>query len=897
MRKPFTRAFLDAPLRLAGLALLLFVAFSVAAQAQFNTRSDGNGGLIITRYTGSGNGAVVIPGTINGLPVTGIGTYAFMDTHPISVTIPSSVTSIQSYAFYFCSLTSVTIPDNVTNLGDNAFAYSSVANITLGSGITSIADRTFYSCSNLTGVTIPASVTSIGQSAFYGCVGLTNITLGSGVATIGQWAFFFCPALTSLTIPNNVISIGASAFFECINLASVTIGNGVTSIGTAAFDDCGKLTAITVSSSNSAYSSSGDGVLFDKNKLTLVQYPGGKTGSYTVPASVTGIASSAFSYCTNLAGVMLPGGLISIGSSAFSYSSLSSVMIPNNVTTIGDYAFNNSALATVTIGNSVASIGNNAFQGCHLASVTIPNSVTSIGDDAFGACPLTSVIIPNSVTSMGRYVFYGCTSLTTAVIGSGVTSIGSNTFAYCYSLANLSLGNGLADIGPSAFTYCSSLASVQFPNSITHIEDYAFSGCSQLTRAFFIGNAPTMGTSVFGSVASGFKVIYPNDATGFATPTWTDNSGYSYPALPCFNITTDNGQVTITGYNGPGGAITIGTINSLPVTDIAANAFLNNNNLVSVTIGASVTTIGAAAFAGCSSLTAITVDASNPAYSNTSDGVLFDKNQTTLVQYPGAKVGGYTIPNSITSIAQNAFYRCTGLTSVAIPNNVTSIGQYAFLFCSKLTSVTIPSSVTSMGDYAVALCGNLASAVFLGNAPMMGVGVFDYDAGGFTVFYDKGATGFTSPTWTDSSGDTYAAAIVKITFSQWETGYSFSNSATATPQNDGVPNLLKYLYDIDPSVPMSVTDHAALPVFGTTEFQGDPYLTLTYRQNAAENGITVNLQASTDLQTWTTVSSSDPAYLLQNIGTDPTTGDPIVQLGVKTSGDSRMFIRLNVTMP
>jgi hypothetical protein len=138
---------------------------------------------------------------------------------------------------------------------------------------------------------------------------------------------------------------------------------------------------------------------------------------------------------------------------------------------------------------------------------------------------------------------------------------------------------------------------------------------------------------------------------------------------------------------------------------------------------------------------------------------------------------------------------------------------------------------------------------------------------------------------------------VQTAFDQWEAGYGVNSGPTVTPQNDGVSNLLKYLYNINPSVPMSAADRAALPALGLTTVVGNQYLTLTYRQNAGESGITVNLQTSTDLQNWTTVSPSDPDYFTQNHGTDQITGDPIVELGVKTAGATKKFIRLNVTLP
>lgn len=144
--------------------------------------------------------------------------------------------------------------------------------------------------------------------------------------------------------------------------------------------------------------------------------------------------------------------------------------------------------------------------------------------------------------------------------------------------------------------------------------------------------------------------------------------------------------------------------------------------------------------------------------------------------------------------------------------------------------------------------------------------------------------------------------VISDTYTTWATAHFSAaqiNDATisgpnAMPQSDGVPNLLKYLYNIDPSHAMSEADKAALPVVAVETNSGDTYLTLTYRKNATAGGLTVNVQASPDLAAWTTASPPD---LSQQMGTDPLTGDPIVKVGVKTSGAPKFYIRLNVTSP
>jgi hypothetical protein len=374
--------------------LLLLLMLPAVVQAQFDFAIITGGTVTITKYTGSG-GDVVIPATINGYPVTSIGGYynqlaeheygAFEDcTTLTSVTIGTNVTSIGDSAFYDCpGLTSVTIPNSVTSIGGYAFFWcTSLNNVTMGSGVTSIGDHAFLSCWSLTSITIPSSVTSIGNEAFDECGltsitipdsvtgipdrafaycgGLTNITIGKGVTSIGDLAFANS-GLTSVTIPNSVTSIGDELFSGC-PLTSVTIPDSVTNIGQLAFYDCLGLTSIGVSSNNPVYCSV-NGVLFNRNQTTLIEYPEGIAGGYTIPNSVTDIGGSAFASC----------------------SRLTSVTVPNSVTNIGD----------------------SAFADClSLTNITIPNSVTSIGDGAFGGCTnVTSVCFQGNAPNLGMDVF------------------------------------------------------------------------------------------------------------------------------------------------------------------------------------------------------------------------------------------------------------------------------------------------------------------------------------------------------------------------------------------------------------------------------------------------------------------------------------------------------------
>jgi hypothetical protein len=290
-----------------------------------------------------------------------------------------------------------------------------------------IGGVSFSNCVNVTSVTIPSSVTSIAGLAFLSCSGLTNVSIPGSVMSIGSGAFQYCGSLPSVTIPEGVTSIGSFAFNYCSNLASVTIPASVTNIAQQAFAAAG-LTAITVDGQNAFYSVL-NGVLMNKSQSTLVQYPGGVGGSYTIPGGVTTIAEYAFAYCGGLAGVTIPDGVASIGQGAFyECSNLASVTIPASVTNIGVLAFSASGLTAILVN------GQNSYYSS-LNGVLMDQSQDTLLQYPGGLGG--SYLIPGGVATIAEYAFANCSNLTNIVISGGVTNIEGRAFEYCPSLASL----------------------------------------------------------------------------------------------------------------------------------------------------------------------------------------------------------------------------------------------------------------------------------------------------------------------------------------------------------------------------------------------------------------------------------------------------------------------------
>ena len=334
--------------------------------------------------------------------------------------------------------------------------------------------------------------------------------------------------------------------------------------------------------------------------------------------------------------------------------------ITYSVTKIGYSAFANcTGLTSVMIPSSVMIIGQMAFDGCSsLNSATIPGSVSSIEAWAFHACTsLNSIAIPNSVTSIGNRAFQDCSSLTSIIIPNSVMSIGYNAFQNCTSLTSVTISNSVTSIGESTFQNCFSLASVTIPNSVTKIDGLAFRNCSNLA-----------------------SVTLPNSVTEICKEAFCNCTSLASISIP----------------------------NS--VTRIERHAFAACNALTSVTIGNGVKIIEGHAFYGCDAVTSVHISDLESfckiSFGDSWSNPLYFAHHFIL---NGVEVKDLVIPNSVTSIGDYTFYRCSDLASITIPNSVTNIERYAFAYCSGVTSITIGSKVESIGSYAFNECQMLSN--------------------------------------------------------------------------------------------------------------------------------------------------------------------------------------------
>jgi hypothetical protein len=276
------------------------------------------------------------------------------------------------------------------------------------------------------------------------------------------------------------------------------------------------------------------GVLFNKSQTTLIEYPGGVAGSYTIPNSVTNIGNYAFVGCSSLTGVTIPGSVTGIGGEAFySCTSLASVSIPGSVIGFGEGAFQQcTSLTNVTILNGVTNIGDSAFYYCtSLASVTIPGSVSTIAGAAFQQCAsLTNVTIPASVTGIGEAGFQNCIRLAIVCFEGNAPTDGGEIFSGDSGLSAVYHINGTTGWGP---TFSG------FPTA-----SCAQCGGTNFTAQYYM----TMDSGSNGSVSpssgwqnSGASVpisATPNGGFVFSGWTGTGSGSYSGPNNPAMVVMT-----------------------------------------------------------------------------------------------------------------------------------------------------------------------------------------------------------------------------------------------------------------------------------------------------------------------------------------------------------------------
>jgi len=529
---------------------------------------------------------------------------------------------------------------------------------------------------------------------------------------------------------------------------------------------------------NNAFYASIDGVLFDKDQATLLQFPGGMSGSYTIPSGVTTIGDQSFYDCT----------------------SLDSVTIPDSVTSISECAFYGLSLTHVTIGAGVANIGSGAFYACaRLTAIYFWGDAPALGLDVFDDVPATVYYLPetigwtnpwddlaaveaNAVTVMGNPaqggsvtgegIYVAGTSVPlTATAANGWLFLGwsdgatnrsrsitvpTTNVAYTANFApqytwttnddytititgylgadadacipGVIDGMAVTSIEgvayqSSTFSACTSLA---IPAGVTNIGPFAFMGCGSLINLAIPATIAGIGDWAFCFCTSLGDITIPSGVSSMGSGAFDSCNSLT-------NVTIGYGVNSIAGmaFAQCSGLASIAIPAS--VTCIGSEAFESCVSLTTIAIPASVTNIGSGAFEACSGLTCVTIPGSVPGIS---DGLFRNCAGLASVTISNgvANIGNdvfdhcdnlidVVLPESLTNIGDYAFFTCTNLVRVIIPDNVTRIGSFAFEWCSHLTSVQIGRSVASIGDFAF-MGTRLTGLIIPDSVTTIGIAVF-----------------------------------------------------------------------------------------------------------------------------------------------------------------------------
>ncbi len=518
-----------------------------------------------------------------------------------------------------------------------------------GKKVDAIAASAFAEREDLTSVFIPASVSAIGAGAFEDCKNLKTVNIPIFVSVIEASTFEGCESLEAVSLPASVIAIGERAFYGCKSLDSLTITKNVTDIGEDAFGKCeiknAEIPTWVIGRINTKYLESivitaGDKIesgLFKKSESIKTVY---------IPASVTEIASDAFSACEGIESLTVSGWALD----RFELGALKSLTIIGEAEIAKGMLAGLGELTSLTIpyiGSSATNAEYTHFGyifGAEDASANanyVPKSLTSVvitggdkvADEAFFGCSyLTSVILPASVTAIGERAFGNCARLDSVNIPAKVTNIGKEAFAKT-KIESATIPNGVTTVNEKVFYECSALKTLTVGSGVDTVEAQAFEGCNAL-EALYISDVEKWCNISFDS--------YYNNPLFYAAKLYVKGELIEELVIP------------------------------ESITGIGDNTFFRMTNVKRVVLHDGITAIGDYAFTSCTSLESI------------------------------------VIPESVTSIGKSAFANCASLTEIVIPEGVTAIGDYAFNLCSSVESVKVLGGA-SIGQYAFNDCAALTS--------------------------------------------------------------------------------------------------------------------------------------------------------------------------------------------
>ena len=527
---------------------------------------------------------------------------------------------------------------------------------------------------------------------------------GSGEMSSHPWTSNYAGRIADVNLPDGLTNICNNAFYQCTGIVAIEIPDTVTEIGSSAFDGCLNLTTVS-------------GMKNVTNIESYAFYDCSKLENIVLPETLNSLGDAAFRNCVSLTKIKIPKALNSCGSNIFvGCNNLKTVEFEKGTTKIpnwlfGGYVSNESnyyvGLEKVDIPDTVTSIGNDAFRSCiNLTTVTGMKNVTQIGDDAFYGCSkLENIVLPEALSKLGGFVFGDCSKLAIINLPKSLTTIGGDAFRNCVSLTKIKIPKALNSCGSNIFVGCNNLKTVEFEKGTTKIPNWLFGGYVSNESNYYVGLE---------------KVDIPDTVTSIGNDAFRS----------CINLTTVTGMKNVTqiGDDAFYGCSKLENI-VLPeaLSKLGGFVFGDCSKLAIINLPKSLTTIGGDAFRNCVSLTKIKIPkALNSCGSNIFVGcnnlktVEFEKGTTKI---PNWLFGGYVsnesnyyvglekvdIPDTVTSIGNDAFRSCINLTTVTGMKNVTQIENDAFYGCSKLKNIELPLCLSNLGTNVFSYCTSLKS--------------------------------------------------------------------------------------------------------------------------------------------------------------------------------------------
>ncbi|MBQ9730419.1 MAG: leucine-rich repeat protein [Clostridia bacterium] len=657
-------------------------------------------------------------------------------------------------------LQSLALHDNAKVVADAAFYYCTrLAEIDLN-GVKEIGATAFAGCYSLTELVLPNSLTEIGENAFGDCYRLVEIknegtlSVSAGANTHGNVAYYaqnvYTPTSgasrltktdgflfyentvmayegtsTEIVLPATATEVWSYAFADLASVQSIDFGS-VTKIGIGALYGCSGLRSLItpfIGEENGKAENSHLGYLFgEKNAAQNAQVVPKSLKTVTVTSGEK-IFPLALNGCTSITNVVLPNGLQQIGENAFSgctslvlnehgngyylsseqneffalismKTGANELVLHADSKLIADGACQGETSLWELGLASVQRIGRSAFEGCYsLVRVSLPETLLFIGNSAFKDCPKlvevkndSALPIEKGLSSSG-YVAYYAQNVYSSQSGESALTETSNSLLY----------------GTAFLSYRGAETSFAVPSNVTELYDYAFAGRSDLTAL---------------TIGDGVEKIGENALTGC--------DGLTALSIPFLGSTKDGIEETYFGYlfggysSAMNSEVVPSSLKSVTLTSVETlntRAFERCLTLERVSLPATLANVGDEAFRNCPSLVEISVAEENTRFSSL-NGDLYDKNQTTILQYAVGKTNEtFTLPESVLTVKKSAFEGAVYLQQIHL-SSVQLIGTNAFRSCQNLTSIVIPESVVSVGQSVFDHCPHLKIFLCAASVPL-----------------------------------------------------------------------------------------------------------------------------------------------------------------------------------